>query len=288
MITAEQSQQLKDYFPAQAHEFLQGNTYLSEEAITNRLDDVDPSWEFHRLGDFAYRDNSIIATFRLTVSGVSRDGIGMWDLTIKKKDGTTMSAVDPEKSVSTDALKRAARLFGIGRYILEMKGVNDYRTLENWLAQRRGVNRSTGEIDFAQNAHQTRQEAILADLPRAAGDFESTFPSNAKTGAARLGTPNGQRIGQDTAKGVEVIAVRATVKNTKNNKPYLLLESDSGQKVSLFTRDPLREAGYDCEGWTEMDKTYVIDPPAAVTAKQDGKFLNFESLIKADAQVIPF
>lgn len=287
-LTTEQSNALKDYFPAQAHEFLQGNTYLSEEAITNRLDDVDPSWEFHRLGDFAYRDNSIIATFRLTVSGVSRDGIGMWDLTIKKKDGTTMSAVDPEKSVSTDALKRAARLFGIGRYILEMKGVNDYRSLENWLAQRRGVNRSTGEIDFAQNAHQSRQEAILADLPRAAGDFESAPQNTAKTGAERLGTPNGQRIGQSDAAHVEVIAVRATVKNAKNNKPYLLLESDSGQKVSLFTRDPLRAAGYDCEGWTEMDKTYAIDPPAAVTTKQDGKFLNFESLIKADSAVIPF
>lgn len=287
-LTKEQSDQLKDYFPAQAHEFLQGNTYLSEEAITNRLDDIDPSWEFHRLGDFAYRDNSIIATFRLTVSGVSRDGIGMWDLTIKKKDGTTMSAVDPEKSVSTDALKRAARLFGIGRYILEMKGVNDYRSLENWLVQRRGINRQTGELNFVQDSVRTYQEPVLNDLARAAGDFESAPQNNAKTASERLGTPNGQRIGQDTAKGVEVIAVRATVKNTKNNKPFLLLESDSGQKVSLFTRDPLREAGYDCEGWTEMDKTYVIDPPAAVTAKQDGKFLNFESLMKADAQVIPF
>lgn len=288
MLTKEQSDQLKDYFPAQAHEFLQGNTYLSEEAITNRLDDIDPSWEFHRLGDFAYRDNSIIATFRLTVSGVSRDGIGMWDLTIKKKDGNLMPAVDPEKSVSTDALKRAARLFGIGRYILEMKGVNDYRTLENWLATRRGINKETGEIKLVQNAHKTHQDAILDELAQASGDFEQSPQSSVKTPAQRLGTPSGQRIGQDATKGIEMIAVRATVKNTKNNKPYLLLESDSGQKVSLFTRDPLRDAGYECEDWTEMDKTYAINPPAAVTAKQDGKFLNFESLIKADAAVIPF
>lgn len=150
------------------------------------------------------------------------------------------------------------------------------------------IQRVGGTNQTAQNSHQTRQDAILDELPRAAGDFEQSRQNGAKTGAERLGTPNGQRIGQDTVKGVEVIAVRATVKNTKNNKPYLLLESDSGQKVSLFTRDPLREAGYDCEGWTEMDKTYVIDPPAAVTAKQDGKFLNFESLIKADSAIVPF
>ena len=197
MITHEQSQQLKDYFPAQAHEFLQGNTYLSEEAITNRLDDVDPSWEFHRLGDFAYRDNSIIATFRLTVCGVSRDGIGMWDLTIKKKDGTTMSAVDPEKSVSTDALKRAARLFGIGRYILEMKGVNDYRSLENWLAQRRGVNKSTGEIKLVQNGTQTHQEGATGDLQQSTDDLERLAQ---KTPQERLGTPSKQTIAPKSGK----------------------------------------------------------------------------------------
>ncbi len=194
-LTKEQSDQLKDYFPAQSHEFLQGNTYLSEEAITNRLDYVDPSWEFHRLGDFAYRENSIIATFRLTVSGVSRDGIGMWDLTIKKKDGTTMAAVDPEKSVSTDALKRAARLFGIGRYILEMKGVNDYRTLENWLAQRRGINKHTGEIKLVQNGDNSHQEAHTGvSSPTPAQSTTPPQPTAASASKA-LGTPNGQRMG---------------------------------------------------------------------------------------------
>lgn len=166
MMTPEQSAVLKDYFPVKSHEFLQGATYLSEEAITDRLDEVDPSWEFHRLGEFAYRENYVIATFRMTVCGVSRDGIGMWDLKMKKKDGTMMDAVDPEKSVSTDALKRAGRLFGIGRYILEMKGVNDSRTLEQWLNQRRGVNADTGEIKFAsQNGAQSngKPEKSAAD-----------------------------------------------------------------------------------------------------------------------------
>jgi hypothetical protein len=287
-LTKEQSDALKDFFPVQAHEFLNGNTYISEEAITNRLDDVDPSWTMELMSEYT-RDKQCIAVMRLTVCGVSRDGVGMQPTKIMKKDGTEMDGTEPEKSAATDALKRAARLFGIGRYILEMgRAVSDHRTLADWLAKRRSINTNTGEIQIVQNAAQSHQEGATSVLQPAVGDFESTFPSNAKTGAERLGTPNGQRIGQEPAKGIEVIAVRATVKNTKNNKPFLLLESDSGQKVSLFSRDPLRNAGYECEDWTEMDKTYVIDPPAAVTAKQDGKFLNFESLIKADSAIVPF
>lgn len=201
MITKEQSNQLKDYFPVQDHEFIQGATYLSEEAITDRLDEVDPSWEFHRLGEFAYRDNSVIATFRMTVCGVSRDGIGMWDLTIKKKDGTTMSAVDPEKSVSTDALKRAARLFGIGRYILEMRGVSDQRTLSDWLSKRSGVNTQTGEIKLvANNGAQSRQEAPSSDLGQRNGVEAVTPQPTAESAKASLGTPSKQTIAPKSGK----------------------------------------------------------------------------------------
>lgn len=218
MITKEQSDALKDYFPVQSHEFLQGNTYLSEEAITNRLDDVDPSWEFHRLGDFAYRDNSIIATFRLTVSGVSRDGIGMWDLTLKKKDGTTMSAVDPEKSVSTDALKRAARLFGIGRYILEMKGVNDYASLKNWLAAQRKVNTDTGEIKIVQSGEISRQDTPRNDLTHTEA---TNIATPVKSPQDRLGTPSGQRIGQQPAHNVGEFKTRVLKEFYGNNSFHL-------------------------------------------------------------------
>lgn len=291
-LTKEQSEKLKDYFPVNAHEFLKGACYITEEQITDRLDEVDPSWTFEKQS-IIQRDKRIIATYRLTVGGTYRDGVGMETIQYGKgQDGskpTDYEVNEAEKSAATDALKRAARLFGIGRYILTMgNAVSSYDTLATWLTAQRGINTQTGEIKLVRSGTQSHQDAILGDLARAAGDFEQTPQNGAKTPAERLGTPNGQRIGQDTAKGIEVIATRATVKNTKNNKPYLLLESDSGQKVSLFSRDPLRAAGYECEEWTEMDKTYVIDPPAAVMTKQDGKFLNFESLIKADSQVIPF
>lgn len=197
-LTIEQSNQLKDYFPVRAHEFLNGATYLSEEAITDRLDEVDPSWEFHRLGDFAYRENYVIATFRMTVGGVSRDGIGMWDLKMKKKDGNIIDAVDPEKSVSTDALKRAARLFGIGRYILEMgRAVSDERSLVDWLAKRQNVNTKTGEIKLVKNGIQTDEKGSNSSAVQKSDPDPITPQTPAETAKSALagnGAPaNGEK-----------------------------------------------------------------------------------------------
>ena len=176
MITSEQSEKLKDYFPVKSHEFLNGNTYISEEAITNRLDDVDPSWSLERLD--VYRNESVVtAIFRLTVCGVSRDGVGMAVVQLSKEKDREVN--EAEKSAATDALKRAARLFGIGRYILEMgKAVTDYRSLEQWLYQRQNKVTSLA----SENAPQTHQEAVSSDLAQAAGDYQPRPPQQALNG----------------------------------------------------------------------------------------------------------
>lgn len=138
MITPEQSAQLKDYFPVKSHEFLNGNTYITEEAITNRLDEVDPSWQFKRL-EIRREGMVVTATYCLIVCGVERDGVGMASVQLSKDKDREVN--EAEKSAATDALKRCARLFGIGRYILEMgKAVTDYQSLERWLIQRQGGN----------------------------------------------------------------------------------------------------------------------------------------------------
>jgi len=269
MITPEQSARLKDYFPVKAHEFLQGATYLSEEAITNRLDEVDASWEFHRLGEFAYRDNFVIATFRMTVCGVSRDGIGMWDLKMKKKDGNIIDATDPEKSVSTDALKRAARLFGIGRYILEMgKAVNDYRSLEQWLNQR------THNVTSLQteNSSQSHQEGHTADLRMAAGSFEPAPQMGAKTPAQRLGTPNGQRIGNEPPKegdcqDFQVTSVKVVF---KDGQPRYALNATNNAVIWAYSRDVFRGMGYPesvIEDWGAKEQTIKFEQKMPLQAE---------------------
>lgn len=264
MITPEQSARLKDYFPVEAHEFLQGKTYIREDDITDRLDEVDPSWTFERL-DITVRDTQVIATFRLTVCGVFRDGVGMDSI----KSG---GAGEAEKSAATDALKRASRLFGIGRYILDMKGVNDAKSAATWLAARRHINTSTGEMPQANvTPLNSRQEAVSSDLPKAVGDYEIRTPQQALNGN---GAKPGQKKESDTR---EWTASAVTVRKDKFDKPYLQYTCAEGKPTGRG-RDLLRQAGYECESWTAAGETYDLIPPALVTVEKNGNFWNVLSL----------
>lgn len=145
MITVEQSQTLRAPFTVAQHEFLNGFTYIREGDICNRIEDVDPAWSFEVLS-MERRETvagiTIVCTARLTICGVSRDGVGMASVTISQKkdyktkqpiEGTEFEANEAEKSAATDALKRAARLFGIGRYLLNAENVKDERSLQQFL-----------------------------------------------------------------------------------------------------------------------------------------------------------
>jgi hypothetical protein len=273
MITPEQNARLKEYFPVKAHEFLNGATYLSEEAITDRLDEVDPSWEFHRLGEFAYREGFVIATFRMTVCGVSRDGVGMWDLKMKKKDGTIIDAVDPEKSVSTDALKRAARLFGIGRYILEMgKAVTDYRSLEQWLAQKRRIDASTGEITLvSENGSNSQIKATSNDLAQAAGDYERT-PQQVLNGNGAPAKGEKKRMGEQPpvegdTRDFQVTSVKVVF---KDGSPRYALNATNNAVIWAYSRDVFRGLGYPesvIEDWGAKEQTIKFEQKMPISAE---------------------
>lgn len=119
MLTQDDLAILRAPFQAHEHKLLQGAVYLKEEAITNRLEDVDPSWSLD-VNSIVWRTAKegteyCTAHVTLTVSGVSRDGIGQRTQEYSKKD---IAYGQPEKGAVSDALKRAARLFGIGRYML--------------------------------------------------------------------------------------------------------------------------------------------------------------------------
>lgn len=134
-LTPEDVQLLRTPFPAKEHEFFDGMAYVDEYAVSCRLDDVDPSWRFRCLS-IKRTDEHVVAVYRLTVKGVSRDGVGMAKLTLKKKDGTIITAGEPEKSAATDALRRCSRLFGIGRYLLLLPGnVDTVERLAGWLGE---------------------------------------------------------------------------------------------------------------------------------------------------------
>jgi hypothetical protein len=150
-------------FPANVHKFTQGLAYIHEEPIAVRLDTVDPSWSWELVkierranaGQGGGKDvGTVWVHGRLTVGGVSRDGLGMaviqqtnpiaetkWENGVSVKTGEfyTNEANEAEKSAATDAFKRAFRMFGGGRYLLAMPKENGKSTvtniaqLDNWL-----------------------------------------------------------------------------------------------------------------------------------------------------------
>lgn len=128
-LTSEHMSTLKAPFDIADHEWLQGNAYITESAITNRIEEVDPAWQFEILSTIN-RESQIVVTARMTVCNVSRDGIGM--ASIIMKNDREMN--EPEKSAATDALKRCARLFGVGRYLLDLPAnVRDENGLRRFL-----------------------------------------------------------------------------------------------------------------------------------------------------------
>lgn len=122
-LTPEYLTLLKRPFAKSDHEFLKEFVYLTEEAICNRIEEVDPAWTFE-LQRVERQANQCVVCARLTICGVSREGVGMQTINDK-------GVGEPEKGAATDALKRCARLFGIGRYLLDAPGKDQF---DRWLA----------------------------------------------------------------------------------------------------------------------------------------------------------
>lgn len=138
---------LKAPFNANDHEFLNGMAYLNEFAVTNRIEDIDPAWSFvirtvqQRDSVGTKNEYSVTVVADLTIKGVTRTGIGMATARATKSytDKATGELVsgeanEAEKSAATDALKRAARLFGVGRYLLKLpRNISDVTAMDTWL-----------------------------------------------------------------------------------------------------------------------------------------------------------
>ena len=156
-LTTEDLTALKATFAANEHEFLQGNAYIQEQPITDRIESIDPAWSFEIRG-INVRANAgeggkdvftVAVHAALTIKGVTRENVGMgivqrsnpipetiWKNNKKEETGKqyTNEANEGEKAATTDALKRCARLFGIGRYLLTLPNdVKDMGSMERWL-----------------------------------------------------------------------------------------------------------------------------------------------------------
>jgi hypothetical protein len=95
--------------------------YLQHTDVQDRLDQVDPTWTLEALREERVGDR-VYVYLKMTVKGIARENVG---------DGG-----DP-KAAYSDALKRCAMLFGVGRYLYGMNTVwadyNEQRDrFKNW------------------------------------------------------------------------------------------------------------------------------------------------------------
>lgn len=84
----------------------------------------------------------------------------------------------------------------------------------------------------------------------------------------------------------EVACTAVTVQNwtprgSDKAKKRMIYKCADGIYASAFTRDHARQAGYNVDEWTEINKPYDLSPTAIVTVEQDGEYWNVISVRKA-------
>jgi hypothetical protein len=97
--------------------------YVEGASVIRRLNDAfDHDWSFEVL-EHRLTDNEAIVVGRLTALGFSKTQFGCSSIVKSKKDGSPIQLGDDLKSAATDAMKKAASLFGVGLHLwLEDEG----------------------------------------------------------------------------------------------------------------------------------------------------------------------
>lgn len=265
-LTRDDVTALTQHFKPAEHEFVRGYIYISEQAITTRLDDVDPAWSWIIVDEHP-RDNQMIVKGRLTVKGVIREGVGMQPLTIVVKDtGEIKEGTEPEKSAATDALKRAARLFGIGRYLLDTPGwVKTVDNVATWLKQSNG-----NSAPLPASVPQRPEPSV-----NGAHDPAHTHIGNDQPATPKAQTPATPVVKNDTK--IEALSVVTAEPYTgKGNKSGIRFKTSTGSYS--YTRQPFTDAGIDTELWTEP-ALYSFGQPFNVISKwQESGYWKIERL----------
>lgn len=114
---------LKAWFPPEAHKErdLPGGgrwLYIPWQLIRERFDEVCPDWQVsysapEYLGDYC----AVRCT--ITIQGIAKQGIGNAEIMLLSSSGKNMARGTPIERATADALKNAAEVWGVGRYLDE-------------------------------------------------------------------------------------------------------------------------------------------------------------------------
>lgn len=188
-LTVDDLNILKRAFPRASHEFINGYVYLTEAAVCDRIEEVDPAWTFE-VQRMSREGDQAVCCGRLTIKGVTREGVGMYRQT--NPNG------EPEKSAATDAIKRCARLFSVGRYLLN-DPPKEGRDFDKWLSEQQkvlGVSLKS-RVDAVPPPATPNDAGIPHSAPP---DPASVLPRPTPANGSPASTPNGQPNGGGSAK----------------------------------------------------------------------------------------
>jgi len=159
--------------------------YTTEDPVRDRLTEVDPGWQL-RNAQIVISGDSATVSQEMVVCDAARTGVG--GASVKREEDTLDH--DVIKAAATDSIKRAARLFGVGAYLLDAPrivtdwkpGKLDWRERQEyekqafaqfarWYKQRfgndtRAIDGDTGEVTRSEAQPTTRGERSTHNPPK--------------------------------------------------------------------------------------------------------------------------
>lgn len=257
-LTPEDAKLLNSAFPRAAHEFVNGFVYIAEQAVTERIDAVDPSWRFELLRIEHVYDQCIVHA-RLTIKDVSREGVGMQKVVEK--------AGEPAKGAATDALKRAARLFGVGRYLLD-NPPKEGAAFDKWLSEQQkalNVQTTPQPQQNASTGFVVREKAIVPNGDRSTSIPPTpSTPSTADAYAEPDPTPDADGFRRYLVHEVVVIEM-------PNGGRQYVAKSEAGVNIVTYGGDKFSDVGYDTSMWHANGRTNLLKPACIVEARYDAE-----------------
>lgn len=151
--------------------------YLQHIDVTERIEQVDPLWESQITHAPYWHQEYCSVQMRLTIKGVSRENSG---------EG------QDSKAATSDALKRCAMSFGIGRYLYESEHVwvaydkdNDWNREWTLADYRRGLKSGQVGVALPDESSPRERKSIFGRGERVQESKEASRPSQGYRPAAR-------------------------------------------------------------------------------------------------------
>jgi hypothetical protein len=109
---------LSEGFPASEVKTRKGNfgntlQYLESSTVIHRLNEVVPNWNFKVIEHFQEKDE-VVVLGEMEISGIVHQQFGCSKITKHKDTGAEISLGDDRKAAVSDAIKKAASMFGVG------------------------------------------------------------------------------------------------------------------------------------------------------------------------------